>query len=240
MKLLHFWIVVLTFQLSCKNDHYKNDSSSILLDSINSNFSIEEQLIDSSNIGVKGEFKIDVKQIRYHEGGVFIEFRFYKKVAENWIMLQSYKLEKDGITSLDLMISDYNNDGFNDITVQSNAAARGSNEIKSLFIFNKNKEELKLIKNSTKYPNLAYNKELNCIDAWMVYGGSTTVFLNLDSDTLREFAGIELFDNVRIIYEVDKEGHKTIIEEKQIQDLDPYIRFKNYKPLETNKNEREH
>jgi len=238
MKLLHFLIIALTLQLSCKNDLNKKDSTPFLLDSLDSNFSIEEQLIDSLNIGVKGEFKVDIKQTRHNEGVVFIEFGLYKKVSNIWILKQTYKQEKDGITSLNLVIADYNNDGFNDLTVQSSTAARGSNEIKSLFVFDKNKEELKLIKNSVNYPNLAYNKDLDCIDAWLVYGGSTTVFLKLDSDTLREFAGVELFDNVRTIYEVDKKGNKTIIEEMQIQDLEPYIRFKNYKPLEINKNER--
>jgi len=116
---------------------------------------------------------------------------------------------------MDLMISDFNNDGFNDMTFQSAVAARTDNEIKSLFIFDKAAFEFKLIKNSSHYPNLRYNKELDCIDAWLIYGGSSTLFLKIDSDTLREFAGIDLYNYYLTVYQIDEHDNIKILLEGQ-------------------------
>ena len=69
----------------------------------------------------------------------------------------------------------------------------------------------------------------------MVYGGTSTVFLKIDQDSLREFAGVELYNDYRESYLVDKKGkHKTLQKEK-IKDLEIYTRFKNFNPLLENK-----
>ena len=100
-----------------------------------------------------------------------------------------------------------------------------------MLIFEKITGKLKLITNSSNYPNLQYNEVLNCIDAWMVYAGSSTVFLKIEQDSLKKFAGVELFENYREIYIVDKKGkHKTLKKEK-IKDSEVYTRFKNFNPL---------
>ena len=92
-----------------------------------------------------------------------------------------------------------------------------------------------MIKNSSNYPNIRYNKELDCIDAWLIYGGCSTIFFKLDSDTLREFAGVELFDSILTIYQIDSNGKKIILEERKDDKLDTYTRFSNYKPLKIDK-----
>jgi hypothetical protein len=217
--------------ISCKN----TNSSKSVNQQDNDSIRIEESFIDSTNIGIAGIFKINILQIRHIEQGVYMTFDLFKKQNNNWTLIQSYKMEKDGITSLDIVISDFNNDGLNDMTVQTGAAARGSNEIKSLFLFDKSKGDLKLIKNSSNYPNIRYNKELDCIDAWLIYGGSSTIFFKLDSDTLREFAGVELFDSILTIYQIDSNGKKIILVERKEDKLDTYTRFLNYKPLKIDK-----
>ncbi len=224
-------ILVILSLISCNN---ANSSKSVNQQD-NDSIRIEESFIDSTNIGITGFFKIKAQQIRQFEQGVYMTFDLFKKQNGNWIMIQSYKMEKDGITSLDIEISDFNNDGLNDMTVQTGVAARGSNEIKSLFLFDKSNEKLKLIKNSSNYPNIRYNKELDCIDAWLIYGGSSTIFFKLDSDTLREFAGVELFDSILTIYQIDSNGKKIILEERKNDKLDSYTRFLNYKPLKIDK-----
>jgi hypothetical protein len=53
-------------------------------------------------------------------------------------------------------LADFNNDGFKDVTYMSAEAARGANEIRRLFMYNREKDQLVYIKNSDQYPNLEY------------------------------------------------------------------------------------
>lgn len=200
---------------------------------------VEEHLIDSMNIGKKGRFKIDIKQTRKFGEGVYIGFTLYEKQGNKggWKLKQSYSApKKDGITGLNTILEDYNNDGYKDLSFQNGAAARMSNEIRDLFIFDSNSKKFAYIKNSSAYPNLRYNSELNCIDAWLVYGGSTTLFLKIEEDSLRPFAGVDL-SAVRHVYTIDRKGQKKILSEEPIGDgdLDVYVRYKNYKPLKAYK-----
>lgn len=235
MRQFLFFIMILVIFPSCRNSAPKGQNNRADNDSINNNFRIEETFIDSVSLGIKGKFKIKVQQIRKDTDGVYMSLDLFINKAGQWIKKQSYKTQKDGISSLNVVISDFNNDGLNDMTVQTNVAARGSNEIKSLFLFDRTNEELKLIENSTNYPNLRYNQELNCIDAWLVYGGSTTLFLKLDADTLREFAGVELFDNVLTVYQINESGKKIELTTRMEDKLDTYTRFENFKPLKISK-----
>ena len=126
-------------------------------------------------------------------------------------------------------ISDFNNDNFNDITIISGTAARGANEIRRLFIYDNQKQELISIVNSPDYPNMLYNKELDCIDAFLVYGGCSTVFLNIDGDSLKRFASVELFDGLTVST-YDRKGKEKIIMTDKTNKAG-YIRYKNFRPL---------
>ena len=75
-------------------------------------------------------------------------------------------------------ISDFNNDNFKDITFISGSAARGANEVRRLFIYDNQNRELISIVNSQNYPNMQYNKELNCIDAFIDRRNFYTFFKN--------------------------------------------------------------
>jgi len=41
--------------------------------------------------------------------------------------------------------------------------------------------------NAEEYPNMLYNKELDCIDAFLIHGGTSTVFFKNER---RPFKGI--------------------------------------------------
>lgn len=196
---------------------------------------LRESFVDSTTIGIKGKYKVELNSYNNLDS-TYVEIKLSEKQSNHWIQKQKLKLPKDGVTSCDPKIIDFNNDKLNDFIFQSSVAARGANEIRTLLIFEKATAKLKLITNSDNYPNLQYNEVLNCIDTWMVYGGTSTVFLKIDQDSLREFAGVELYDGYREVYLVDKKGkHKTLKKEK-INNLEIYTRFKNFNPLIENKN----
>jgi hypothetical protein len=76
-----------------------------------------------------------------------------------------------------------------------------------------------------------YNKKLNCIDAFLVHGGSTTVFLKIEKDSLREFASVNLDDKINIQL-IDKNGNRRYLIKNKKNTFDLYTRFKNFSPLE--------
>lgn len=207
----------------------KTDSAKVINEKV-----LRESFVDSTTIGIKGKYKVELHSYNNMDS-TYVEIKLSEKQSNHWLQKQKIILPKDGVTSCDPKITDFNNDKLNDFTFQSSVAARGANEIRTLLIFEKVTGKLKLITNSADYPNLEYNEVLNCIDAWMVYGGSSTVFLKIDQDSLREFAGVELFDDYREIYLVDKNRkHKTLKREK-IEGLETFTRFKNFNPLIENK-----
>lgn len=215
----------------------KEESTTIKKDSVKeiNEIVLRERFTDSTNIGIKGQYKIELNSYNNMDS-TYVEIKLSEKQYNYWLQKQKIVLPKDGVVSCDPKIIDFNNDKLNDFTFISSIAARGANEIRTLLIFEKATGKLKLITNSNNYPNLQYNEVLNCIDTWMVYGGTSTVFLKIDQDSLREFAGVELYDGYREIYLVDKKGkHKTLKKEK-IKDLEVYTRFKNFNPLIENAN----
>lgn len=115
------------------------------------------------------------------------------------------------------------------MTIISATAARGANEVRKLFIYNNDADKLFEIVNAENYPNLLYNKELNCIDAFMVYGGSSTVFLRISGNSLKEFARVEASEGLTIT-EYDKYGKENILY-KDTTTKAVYTRYKSYKPL---------
>jgi hypothetical protein len=195
----------------------------------NSNDTIEGPFIDSLKIGIPGQFKIEIKQVLYLGENSFVHFKLFYKNKSGWTKIQSYDAQKDPISPLDVIFSDYNGDGLKDLSFRSAIAARGANEIRSLFIFNKN--HLDTVKNATDFPNLQYNKELKCIDSWMVHGGCTTVFLKLRNDSLIEFASVNIYDTLLTVSEVNPKGIDTIILKRRILPDEDFTRFKNYRPL---------
>ena len=126
-------------------------------------------------------------------------------------------------------IADFNNDKFNDITFISATAVRGSNEVRRLFIYNNQKQELVSIVNSHDYPNMLYNNKLNCIDAFMIHGSATTVFAKLSGDSLKTFATVQNSEEYHTINLIDKNGNERTL--YKVKSKGVFIRHKSFKPL---------
>ncbi|MDU1891844.1 MAG: hypothetical protein E6767_14245 [Dysgonomonas sp.] len=186
---------------------------------------------DSLQIGDKGKNKLVIKHI-LEEDSCYVDIFFYERTDNGWLQLQKFNFDASSIINISsTIVQDYNNDGFGDFTYHSAIAARGANEVRKLFVYSPESKKLIYIQNSEEYPNLEYNKELNCIDAFAVYGGTTTSFMRIKGDSLLQFARIDLWDNQRIVKEIDKNGKETILKQDSIND-GPYIRYINYKTLE--------
>jgi hypothetical protein len=195
----------------------------------NSNTEILETYIDSLKIGEKGNCKIELIKHRVNEEN-FIIIKFYRKGQKTWYIQNTYSYETNALMEFQPDISDFNNDNFNDITFISGSAARGANEIRRLFIYDNKNQELISIVNSQNFPNMQYNKELKCIDAFSFTGGTSTHFARIKGDSLIEFARVNC-DNNRTVYEIDKFGKQKLIRKDTILNFDNIIRYKNYKPL---------
>lgn len=206
------------------------DSAQVLLENNLRTDSIQptDFFVDSLNIGRKSFNKIELS-IYTTIDSIYAVIKFYSKHHNQWILKNDFRFEKDGLLGLDTKLSDFNNDGLNDMTYVSGIAARGANEVRRLFIYDKRSDGLICMKNSEEYPNMLYNKELDCIDAFLVYGGCSTVFLKISGDSLVEFASVELMDGLTIST-YDRFGQEKIIFE-DTSNKAAYIRYKNYKPL---------
>ena len=207
-----------------------NSRKATATDTIESNTEIIEMFVDSVHIGDKGNCKIELIKHRVFED-VYVIVKFYTKGPNYWYLKNTYLYECNTYLGLKPNISDFNNDKFNDLTFISATAARGSNEIRSLFVYDDYKKEIVSIVNAEEYPNIRYNKELNCIDAFMFHGGCTTVFARIEGDRLKDFARVENGD-WRTVYEVDKSGKDKLLRKEEISNPDDiYVRYCNYKPL---------
>lgn len=190
-----------------------------------------EHFVDSTNIGKPKKNKFELSLFRNSDSS-YVILQFYVKSKQNkWLLKQKFNFSADDISGCFTELSDFNNDGFKDVTYKSAIAARGANEVRRLFIYDNNKDQLIYIKNSENYPNLMYNKKLNCIDAFLVHGGSTTVFLKIEKDSLREFASINLDDKINVQL-IDKNGNRRYLIRNKKNTFDLYTRFTNFSPLE--------
>ena len=236
-------IFLLLIVVSCQNqktitmDKIVEENTNSNIDSKSKENELKEsKLVDSfsddKKIGSPRKNKIEISQLEGDKDN-FVVIKFYSLDKYNeWKLNQTLELIKYGGLPLDPQIKDFNNDGFKDLTYISGVAARGANEIGNLLIYDKKKDELIFIKNSGDYPNLLYNKELDCITALSVYGGYATDFLRIDGDVLKKFAFVETFDNERKIYAVDKNGKEKLLRQDKIKMEDIYVRYKNFDPPE--------
>lgn len=232
----YFWaILLLTF--SCQNSPHKPYISKNSNDRIHAVREKNAQLVpvkpeeffgDSTNIGRKCLNKFELSKYKIADS-VYVIIKFYSRNAQGWSLKNEFHLANDGLLACDPKIADFNNDGLNDVTYVSAVAGRGANEIRRLFIYDKTGDQLIYLKNSDNYPNLLYNKDLNCIDAFLVYGGCSTVFLKISGDSLKEFASVELDHGLTVRTIGENNNERIIFRDKS--DKNNYVRYKNFKPL---------
>lgn len=230
-------LIILIFILSCTASPTDNEIKDVsIADTTNTNTEIIETFVDSLNIGEKGKNKVELIKHRVFDD-TYVIVKFYRKatVPNRWYNANTYIVQCNAMQGLLPNITDFNNDNFNDITFISAQAARGANEVRRLFVYDDYKRALISIVNSEDYPNMRYNKELNCIDAFLFHGGTSTVFARIKGDSLKEFASVHN-DSHRTVYEVDKFGKDKLLRRDKINPEDVYIRYMNYKPLKAYKN----
>lgn len=230
-------LIILIFILSCTASPTDNEIKDVsIANTTNTNTEIIETFVDSLNIGEKGKNKVELIKHRVFDD-TYVIVKFYRKatVPNRWYNANTYIVQCNAMQGLLPNITDFNNDNFNDITFISAQAARGANEVRRLFVYDDYKRALISIVNSEDYPNMGYNKELNCIDAFLFHGGTSTVFARIKGDSLKEFASVHN-DSHRTVYEVDKFGKDKLLRRDKINPEDVYIRYMNYKPLKAYKN----
>lgn len=230
-------LIILIFILSCTASPTDNEIKDVsIADTTNTNTEIIETFVDSLNIGEKGKNKVELIKHRVFDD-TYVIVKFYRKatVPNRWFNANTYIVQCNAMQGLLPNITDFNNDNFNDITFISAQAARGANEVRRLFVYDDYERALISIVNSEDYPNMLYNKELNCIDAFLFHGGTSTVFARIKGDSLKEFASVHI-DSHRTVYEVDKFGKDKLLRRDKINPEDVYIRYINYKPLKAYKN----
>jgi hypothetical protein len=228
------FLILTSCQNMAKKDKYIQDSSALSfeLNQLKNRYDLE-LMEDSTKIGVKGKFKIHIEH--YHDridGGAFVRMLFYERQDSSWKNVQDFLFEKNGITGADPKIDDFNNDGINDLMIRAGYAARGSNVLNYLYLFDQKEGRLRLIKNSSDFPNLSFNKLMNCFDAFRVYAGCSTEYLHLINDSLIIFEGIDVIQGIREKYIIDANGQRRVIKRDSI-DTD-YVRYNNFETLETN------
>jgi hypothetical protein len=239
MKLNFLFILIFIFSCATRQidninkketAKYTVANKTILADTLPSDTEIIETFVDSLNIGEKGKTKIELIKHRVFND-TYVIVKFYTKGPNYWFHKNTYLYECTLLNGFEPNISDFNNDKFNDITFISGSAARGANEVRRLFIYDDYEKKLISIENSQDYPNMLYNKELDCIDAFLVHGGSSTIFARIVGDSLKEFASVHN-DNCRTVYEIDKFGKEKLLQKDTITNPENiYMRYINYKPL---------
>lgn len=199
---------------------------------------IKETFSDDSNIGRPKLNKIQIDIIEKsgfssaNRPNKIASIKFYSITDLNeWNLKQTLELESYALMNSQPLIEDFNNDGLKDITFISNSVARGANEVRTLLIYDKAKDELIHIKNSENYPNLVYNKKLKCIDSWMFHGATTTVFLKLDGDMLKEFAFVDT-GLERVVTVIDKDGNTRVLNREKMDEEDIFTRYRDFDPPE--------
>ncbi len=185
---------------------------------------------DEANVGRPGKNKLVIRC--YEEGAksyAEIFFYFLSNMGE-WKTRMSYvRIEKDPIAVCDPQIKDFNNDGLGDVIFGSNIAARGANELRTLLLYNKKNDSLDVIENSPEYPNLEYNEELDCITAWAFHGATTTIFLRIEGDRLREFASVDT-GLERVVTITRRNGQRVVVRREKMNEQDIYTRYSTYDP----------
>lgn len=191
---------------------------------------LEEYFVDSLSVGQPSFNKIKVAKYKTPDS-MYVRISFYTKGGRNWELKNNFHFLKDGIMGCTPQLQDFNNDGYNDLTYISSVAARGINEIRTLFIYNPQKDQLILIKNSAHYTNLRYEKHLNCISSFFAYGsGCGSIFLKLKSDTLQKFASVILSAEDLVVKTYNDQGEEQIIY-KDPTNIETMVRYKNFNPL---------
>lgn len=184
--------------------------------------------IDSTNVGRKNFNKVELMRYAIADSG-YVVIRFFSRQNTKWVLKNEFHFPANDVNNCEPQLADFNNDRMNDFTYISDLAGRGANEIRTLFIYDKNMDRLIRIKNSDRNPNLSYNDELHCINSWGFSGSTYAAFLKLQADSLHEFASVEQGDDIIASIYNQKGKQRVILKKKNT--YNGFMEFKNYRPL---------
>lgn len=186
--------------------------------------------VDSTNIASCSSNKIYLARVVIDDTISKVLVRFYSKKGNEWQLKYAFEEEQWSGNELMQEITDFNNDGYKDVTYLTGTGARGGNLIMNLFIYDKRGDSLIYVTNSNEYPNLYYNKETNSINSYILTGGNETVFMRLNNNKLQPFASVYQDDYVTVsVY--DSTGQSKVLYIDSMNKYDFFARFTNYKPL---------
>ncbi len=232
MKKLVVALIFLLALTSCQNKSNKVADSGVIAHD-ESQPVLMEYYADSTSIGRNGYNKVELS--RYVVDNRYVVIKFFSKLPDNtWSLKQKFLYGKDFVSNCNMRVSDFSNDGLGDMTYVSDVAARGANIVRRLFIYNPDPDTLVCLKNSEEYPNMQYNGKLNCIDAFLMYGCCSTVFLRIQGDSLKLIASVEVCEDgmgMATVSAYDEFDNRKVVKEISNKKFDTYTRFESYEPL---------
>ncbi|WP_276484230.1 XAC2610-related protein [Paraflavitalea pollutisoli] len=190
---------------------------------------IAETFTDSLRIGSKKHNKVEL--VNYRQGDTaWVTIKFYSRRDTGWLLKNEFN--QDGVYAgvSDPTVLDYNNDRFNDLRYFIGTGARGGNSFYEMFLYDQAGDQLKILKGADDYPNINYNKTLNCLESLALTGSCTTSFLRISGDSVVEFASVDVDGRQITVQELDKDGQMKTTLEKKSSLLCP-VKVKNFKPL---------
>jgi hypothetical protein len=199
-----------------------------------------ETFVDSTNIGKKTFDKVEITLLQRHlnepeleSGNRHAIVKFYVKQENHWVLKNHFDVacQTNGLVC---DVNDINNDTFNDVTFEAFLPGNGANSDCQVLLYDNVNDRLVNIKNSARYPNMYYSKEVGCLCSHAVYGGCTTYFLRLEADTLRSFAEADWEDNELTVSLVSKNGNRKVIKHDTSMFKEcpgPLVNYNPLKPL---------
>jgi ACT domain-containing protein len=183
---------------------------------------------DSINFGKKNNFLVEVTKLSNEENST-IQFYFKQKVGIKWNLVDSFNREITEVLEPNIEYLDYDFDGYNDLSFNSDLGMNGSNIMRTIILFKPNINKIKVIKNSTRFPNLRINLKRKFLISTIFSGSTENVFFIIKNDTIEKIAIL----NFDTYLDLLKYKNGKVISNKFITDVncDRNTRFINFEPI---------
>ena len=102
-------IVFIVFSCTSRERHDSHEKSKAI-QRIDRRAKLEEAFVDSVRIGRSGFNKVSIFKYRTEDSN-YVEVKFYKKLGNDWKLIQEVQCSKDGDLGCDPKFADFNQDG---------------------------------------------------------------------------------------------------------------------------------
>jgi hypothetical protein len=183
---------------------------------------------DSLHFGKQGKYFVEALKQTDNENST-IQIYFENKVGDSWNLIDSYSREITEVLEPNVTFSDYNFDGYNDISYISDLGMNGSNEIRTVILFKPTENRIKVLDNSIEYPNLRINQKKHLLVSTIFSGSTQNVFCRINADSLQRIAMLEFDTNLNFT----EYGNGKVTAKKKVSELhcDRFTRFIDYNPI---------